>query len=422
MSSDRRSEVVVYLDAPELGPRRPVGVLHAARGTRPVISFTYARSWLASRDRFPIDPALPLVDPDQYVQDGALPGILADTAPDRWGRTLFDRREVAFAREEGRRPRTLHDWDYLLGVSDVTRMGALRLAAPPGDETFLDDREQSVPPMVRLRELEHASRMLEASPSSPSSPSSLRDESAFLALLLAPGSSLGGARPKASFVAEDESLWIAKFPSRADIREIGAWEYLLTELAARAGIRVPERRLLRLGGEGRTFAARRFDRSGKDRRLYASAMTLIGKNDGEEASYLEIAMAIADHGAPTTIGQDLEQLFRRVVFNVLMANRDDHLRNHGFLRNPQGWRLAPAFDLNPTPEKAEHSLAIDARDGQPSLDLVRDTAPWYRIRRTRMDEIVDEVRLAVSTWPTVAGDLGLAAHEVVFMADALAAM
>lgn len=413
MRSDTRSEVVVYLDAPELGPRRPVGVLHATRGTRPVISFTYARSWLASQDRYPIDPSLPLVDPDQYVRDGVLPGILADAAPDRWGRTLLDRLEVASAREEGRRPRTLRDWDYLLGVSDLTRMGALRLAAQPGDETFLDAREYSVPPLARLRELEQAVRLLEASPSR------LRDEREFLALLLAPGSSLGGARPKANFVAEDASLWIAKFPSRGDVREVGAWEYLLTELATRAGIRVSEHRLLRLGGEGRTFAARRFDRSGENRRLYASAMTLIGKHDGEEASYLEIAMAIADHGAPSTIDQDLEQLFRRVVFNVLMANRDDHLRNHGFLRHRQGWRLAPAFDLNPTPEKAEHSLAIDARDGQPSLDLVRETAPWYRIKRAAVDLIIDEVRSAVATWPTVAGDLGLAAHEVALMADAM---
>lgn len=414
MSSDTRSELVVYLDAPELGPRRPVGVLHAARGARPVISFTYARSWLASPDRFPIDPALPLVDPDQYVRDGALPGILADTAPDRWGRTLLDRREVASAREEGRRPRTLRDWDYLVGVSDVARMGALRLAARPGDETFIDDHAQSVPPLTRLRELEHASRMLEIGASRN------QNERDLLALLLAPGSSLGGTRPKASYVAEDASLWIAKFPSRADTREIGAWEYLLTELAARAGIHVPEHRLLRLGAEGRTFAARRFDRSGQDRRLYASAMTLIGKHDGEEASYLEIAMAIADHGAPATIARDLEQLFRRVAFNVLMANRDDHLRNHGFLRDKHGWRLAPAFDLNPTPEKAEHSLALDARSGEPRLDLVRETAPWYRIKQARTDEILAEIRSAVATWPIVARDLGLAAYEVAFVADAIA--
>lgn len=414
MSSDTRTDVVVYLDAPELGPRRPVGILHAARGARPVISFTYARSWLASPDRFPIDPALPLVEPDQYGRDGDLPGVFADMAPDRWGRKLLDRREVAIARSEGRRPRALGDWDYLLGVSDASRMGALRLAAHPGDETFLDDSERSVPPLTRLRELEHAARVLEEG--------APRDgnEADLLALLLAPGSSLGGARPKANYIAEDSSLWIAKFPSRTDTREIGAWEYLFTEVAAKAGISVPERRLLRLGAEGRTFAARRFDRSGQDRRLFASAMTLVGKRDGEDASYLEIAMAIADHGASSTINQDLEQLFRRVAFNVLMANRDDHLRNHAFLHDRDGWRLAPAFDLNPTPEKAEHSLAIDERNAEPSLDLVRETAPWYRIKRLRLDEILGELRSAIATWPDIARELGLADHEVALVADVIA--
>ena len=414
MSSDSRSEVIVYLDASELGPRRPVGVLHATAGPRSVVSFTYGRSWLAATDRFPIDPELPLTEPDQYVRDGVLPGIFADTAPDRWGRTLLDRREVVAAREQGRRPRTLWDWDYLVGVSDVGRMGALRLARRPGDETFLDDHQLALPPLTRLRELEHAARELEGSGSHPG-----RNEADLLSLLLAPGSSLGGARPKAGYVAEDGSLWIAKFPSRADIREVGAWEYLLNELAAKAGVSVPERRLLTLGTEGRTFAARRFDRSGPDRRLYASAMTLVGRRDGEDASYLEIAMAIADHGAPVTIDADLEQLFRRVVFNVVMANRDDHLSNHGFLRSRQGWRLAPAFDLSPMPEKREHELAIDERSQEPRLDLVRSTADWYRIRRARADEIITDVQSAAANWPSAARHLGLSEHEIALVAPSI---
>lgn len=414
MSSETRSQVIVYLDAPELGPRRPVGVLHVQRGSRPVISFTYGRSWLESPDRFPIDPALPLVEHDVYDRDGALPGIFSDMAPDRWGRRLLDRQEVSIARSEGRRPRSLNDWDYLLGVNDLTRMGALRLAAQRGDQEFLDDSEHSVPPLTRLRELEHAARVLEGHPSHG------LEESAALALLLAPGSSLGGARPKANYVAEDASLWIAKFPSRADSREVGAWEYLLTEVAERSGIVVPERRLLRLGAEGRTFAARRFDRLGQDRRLFASAMTLVGKHDGEEASYLEIAMAIADHGAPGTISVDLEELFRRVAFNVLIANRDDHLRNHGFLREVGGWRLAPAFDLNPTPEKSEHTLAIDDRSGEPNIDLVRETAPWYRLKPKRADEIFSEIHAAIATWPAIARELSLADHEVALVGDAFA--
>jgi serine/threonine-protein kinase HipA len=415
MTSDRRTQVIVYLDSPELGPCRPVGVLRATGGARGIVAFTYARSWLESRDRFAIDPQLPLVEPDQYVDGGALPGIFADTAPDRWGRMLLDRREVELAEQAGRQPRILLDWDYLLGVSDAGRMGALRLAAEPGDETFLDDRERSVPPLTRLRDLEHAASVLEGTPAAGGAA-----ELGAVALLLAPGSSLGGARPKATVAAQDGSLWIGKFPSRADTRDVGAWEFLLTELAARAGIAVADHRLLTLGAEGRTFAARRFDRSGPDRRLFASAMTLTGRRDGEDASYLEIAMAIADHVAPSAIDEDLEQLFRRVVFNVLVANRDDHLRNHAFLRTRAGWRLAPAFDLNPAPEKPDHAMAIDERTTEPRLDVAHATAEWYRLRPARAHEVIEEVRAAVAPWTDLARELNLPKHEVALVGSVLA--
>lgn len=413
MSSDRRTEVIVFLDAPELGPRRPVGVLGVTGGGKAIPSFTYARTWLQSNDAFPIDPALPLVEPDQYVGAGRLPGIFADAAPDRWGRLLLDRRELAIARNEGRRPRSLRDWDYLLGVSDVGRMGALRLAGSPDADTFLDDHETTIPPLARLRDLEQAALTLEKLGSvSPA-------QEALIALLLAPGSSLGGTRPKATFAAEDGALWIAKFPSGNDTREIGAWEFLLTELASRAGISVPERRLLRLGPAGRTFAAARFDRRVAGRRLYASAMTLTGRADGEDASYPEIAMAIADHAAADGIDTDLEQLFRRVVFNVLAANRDDHLRNHGFLRTPSGWRLAPAFDLNPAPEKPEHALALNGQDREPRLDLVLETSDWYRLGRSRARAIANEVSAAIAVWPSLARKLNLPAQEIAFIETAV---
>lgn len=407
MASRPRAEVIVHLDASELGPRRPIGVLYSTPGPGPVISFAYARSWLDSKDAFAIEPQLPLIEQEQYVRDGVLPGIFADIAPDRWGRTLMQRREALAAREEGRRARTLSDWDFLVGVSDVGRMGAIRLASDPRADAFIDDHDLAVPPMARLRDLEHAARGLDRTTAVPT-----EDEATWLKLLLAPGSSLGGARPKASYADEDGNLWIAKFPSARDVREMGAWEYLLADLASAAGIDVAEHRLLSLGGDQRTFAARRFDRVGTSRRLFASAMTLTGKRDGDEASYLDVAMAVADHGSPGAIADDLEQLFRRVTFNVVVSNRDDHLRNHGFLRTDQGWRLAPAFDLNPTPEKLEHGLAINEAERQPDITLVRETAEWYRVRKPRAGQIIDEVCAAVAVWKDKARDLGLARDEI----------
>jgi serine/threonine-protein kinase HipA len=313
------------------------------------------------------------------------------------------------ARREGRRPRTLDEWDFLLGVNDTVRMGALRLA--DGDGAFLDAGPLAVPPITRLRELESAARRTELG--------TTQDDDAmdWLNLLIAPGSSLGGARPKANFVAEDGTLWIAKFPSQADRHDVGAWEFILARLAVRAGITMPDIRLLDLGGEYHTFAAQRFDRSRDMRRLYVSAMTLVGTRDGSDASYLDLALAIQDHGAYDSIDVDLEQLFRRLVFNVVMSNRDDHLRNHGFLRTPNGWRLAPAFDMNPAPEKTDHSLAIDDRLGLPDLALVRDTRGFYRLSPARADAIIEEVSAVVADWRSVATrEAGLHADEMDFVA------
>lgn len=406
----------MHLDAADLGPLRAVGTVARLRSrSRTAVSFAYASPWLAARDSFVLDPSLRLFEGEQYAADGGLPGILTDAAPDRWGRTLLERREALAARREGRRARRLDDWDFLIGVNDLARAGAVRLARP-ADGRFLDDDPLTVPPLTRLRALEHAAMELgrRASPSD-------TDAERWLALLLAPGSSLGGARPKASFAAEDGSLWIAKFPSAADRRDVGAWEYLLTQLAADAAISVAETRLLRLGAQHRTFCARRWDRDGPERRLYASAMTLAGKRDGDDASYLDVALAIADHGDPSAIDIDLELLFRRVVFNVLAGNRDDHLRNHGFLRTPGGWRLAPAFDLNPAPDSPEHSLALDDAIRAPDLGPVIQTARFYRISGERADDIVAEVRAALATWRRRARDLEIPSDEIERVAGAFAA-
>ena len=409
--ANSRQRVVVYLDAQESGPRRIIGTLGRERsGSKSVISFAYDPSWLTARDSFALDPSLPLYEGEQFK--GTLPGIFTDAAPDRWGRTLLERREALTARREERRQRRLDDWDFLIGVNDQTRMGALRLARV-SDGAFVDDEPLSVPPSTRLRDLEHLARELEKG-----HPSTASEGERWIAMLIAPGSALGGARPKANFMGEDRALWIAKFPSREDRHDVGGWEYVVTLLARDAGIDVPQTRLLQPGSMYRTFCARRFDRIGSTRRLYASAMTLVGRRDNENASYLDLARAIVNLSDPAGIVDDLQHLYRRVVFNVLTANRDDHLRNHGFLRTRKGWRLSPAFDVNPSPEKLEHSLAINDTLRIPDLEIVLETAPFYRLSGATRDQIVGEVRRAVSRWSSVARKARITKDEIERFANA----
>jgi serine/threonine-protein kinase HipA len=251
------------------------------------------------------------------------------------------RREALQAKDEKRAARTLYAWDFLIGVQDFTRQGALRFRRS-GTEPFLGNEMMAAPPVTTLRELEAVATQL--------SSKRIDDLDAlrkWLAVLVAPGASLGGARPKANFTEADGSLWIAKFPARDDERDIGAWELVVCKLARQAGVDVPAARLLRLNHAFHTFCVQRFDRRGAARRFYASAMTLLRKDHSEGTSYLELAQFLRTHGDGAHAGADLEQLFRRVAFNVAVGNRDDHLRNHGFVLGVAGWRLAPAFDVNP---------------------------------------------------------------------------
>jgi serine/threonine-protein kinase HipA len=401
MNSEER--LIVTLDAPELGPRRPVGVLTRYPGPRGAIAFTYARSWLDGAVAFAIEPRLPLVEGPQYMRGGGLPAILADTVPDLWGKALLERREAEAAGREGRRARRLSDWEFLVGVSDETRMGALRLQRGI-DGPYIDDGDPAIPPVTGLRVLEAAARAFEASQIVPTADPTI-------ALLIAPGSSLGGGRPKANFRGVDGGLWIAKFPSRTDRRDSGAWELVLAQLARNAGIEVADTTLLRLGERGRTFVTRRFDRVETGRRLFASAMTMTGKVDGDAAGYPDLAKAVSDHVAHTAVRDDLEQLFRRLVFNVLAGNRDDHLRNHGFLRLRDGWRLAPAFDLNPAREMQEHSLYIDGSITAPSLFAAFATHRLYGLSEPQARQIVQEVARAVARWSDVAISQGILEPE-----------
>lgn len=394
MPSERAVELVVLLDAPELGQTRPVGVLTRWPGARGAISFAYAASWLTGRRAFAIDPTLPLTDGLIYMPERTVPPVLADTSPDAWGQALMIRREG----------RNLDPWDFLVGVADETRMGALRLRR--GIEgAFVSDRDPAVPPVASLRDLQAAARRFEEDPDAPISDASI-------ALLIAPGSSLGGARPKANFRTPDGSLWIAKFPARTDRQDAGAWEHVYAQVARTAGISVAETDLLRVAGPARTFVTRRFDRDAAGaRRLFASAETLTGRRRGEAADYADIARAITDHGAARTVRDDLAQMYRRVAFNVLAGNRDDHLRNHGFLRTSEGWRLAPAFDLNPAREAREHALAVNGVSFAPTATDVLASRVHFGLGGGVARAIIDEVAAAVARWRSLATIAGIGTAE-----------
>lgn len=409
MNTASLDTVGVEVHAEELGGPTRVGSLH--RSSSGIIGFDYDPTWLARPGAFVLDPLHGRYPGFQYPPSGDLAGIFADTAPDRWGRRLLERHERAQARVVGRQPRSLREWDFLLGVSDGSRMGALRLVAPDG--SYLASDQDGIPPMSRLRELEAAAMSLEAPADDDAR------AAAQLALLLAPGSSLGGARPKAGFSDEDGALWIAKFPSRNDRHDVGLTEYVAGRLAARAGIDVPEQRLMALSGESHTFASRRFDRAGTSRRLYASAMTLTASRDLEAASWLDLVTAIEDWGAAGYIEDDLAALYRRATFGIMVAHRDDHLRNHGFLRTPDGWRLAPAFDLTPMPDKPEHELSLDGDDTTGSIEVLLSTADFYRLSETAARSIIDEVREIVSDWRTIASEIGIDGDTAAIMEAAI---
>lgn len=379
---------------------------------REVFSFEYSASWLQDEQALALDPALQLVSGPQYVPPGHDNfGAFLDSSPDRWGRVLMQRREAQLAREQKRPERKLLEMDFLLGVYDGHRMGGLRYRFEGGP--FLDDNlDLASPPWTSLRELEQASLALER-PGAERNPAYGK----WLRMLLAPGRSLGGARPKASVLDEKKRLWIAKFPSERDTDDIGGWEAVLHALARRAGIEAAEAKHQKLGSEHHTFLSRRFDRTEKGARLhFASAMTLLQQRDGSTASYLDLVQLIARHGANPAA--DLEQLWRRVVFFLCVSNIDDHLRNHGFLFGPKGWTLSPAYDLNPVATGGGLALNISETDNAQDLELARDVAKLFRVTKARADEVISEVVAAVKRWPAEAKKLGISRSEQERMAPA----
>ena len=397
----------VYADwSPGSDPMR-LGTLEPRSGrSREIFSFEFSQSAVGDPrlSKQHLDPDLVLFTGPQYPREGrAQFGMFSDSSPDRWGRRLIDR-SFARRRRAGELPSNARptETDYLLGVHDGFRSGALRYKLEEHGAFLADDIPSAAPPYVRLCELEAASRALEED---------VGDDpqlDAQLLLLLAPGASLGGARPKATVSDPDGNLWIAKFPSRSDRYDASAWEYVVHQLALRSGIRASEAQARRFSDNGHTFLVRRFDREGLEGRIhYASAMTLTGHVDGDDASYLEIAEVIASQGADAKA--DLEELWTRIAFNVLVSNTDDHLRNHGFLLTPNGWRLAPAFDMNPNPTGTGLALNIDESDNALDLDLVRSVAHYFRV--SKPDAILDRLDSAILTWRDVAQAVGIPQRE-----------
>jgi len=355
-----------------------------------------------------LDPRLGWFAGHQYPPQGQDTfGVFSDASPDRWGRLLM-RRRLERAQRVGRAdPKArLYESDYLMGVHDAYRVGALRLRR--NDEgPFLDNQHDvAAPPFVQLRALEAASLALERDEDN-----TANETDEWLRMLIAPGGSLGGARPKASVVDPTGQLWIAKFPSVRDEHDVGAWEMVVYTLAKGCGLDVPDALVRRFGSAHHTFLVKRFDRTLHGRRRhFASAMNLTGHQDGEDAStgasYLEIAQVLMTDGASTDT--DLRELWSRIVFNLLVSNTDDHLRNHGFLLEPgRGWALSPAFDMNPVPDAHGLKLNISESDNAMDLALARSVAPYFRVSVGQAQDIISNQIHVVSQWRTIADALSI---------------
>ena len=404
---------MVYADWYMYDSSRLIGTLSfsALRG-KAVYSFEYDKEWI--KVGIAIDPELPLFSGLHYAASNDNFGIFKDSSPDRWGQLLMKRREVLLSKIEKRIPRQLFGVDFLLGVHDNHRMGGLRFKESETGEFLSNDKALAAPPWTSLRELEHAVGQYEKN-------ADQLDEASlkWINQLIAPGSSLGGARPKADVVDTKGKQWIAKFPSRRDDYDVGLWEMIVHELAVMAKINVPNASVKKLGTPYHTFLSQRFDRTEDHRRIhYASAMTMLQHTDGDDAgtgaSYLELAGFIKSECADAK--SNLEELFRRVLFSVCVSNTDDHLRNHGFIYTEAGWVLSPAFDINANETGAGLKLNIDENDNSLDLDLVMKTAPFYLLPDTRSEEIKKEVVSAVSQWRKVAAKYKAVPSEIERMA------
>lgn len=405
-----KKDILVYAHWNSFKTPVLMGTLSAtpARG-KEVFSFEYTKEWLKSDFTYMIDPDLQMYSGRYFPREEKLNfGAFLDSCPDRWGRVLMDRREAAIARKEARKMKQLLESDYLLGVFDGHRMGALRFKINENGEFLNDDKNMAAPPWTSLRELEHASIKFEED--------NMDDEEylKWINLLIAPGSSLGGARPKASVSDSQGHLWIAKFPSVKDEKNIGAWEMVVNTMASKAGLNVAQADIKQFKSKYHTYLTKRFDRTVKGSRIhFASAMTLLGYMDGAGhdtcVSYLELAEFIMRNGAD--VNTDLKELWRRIVFHICVKNTDDHLRNHGFLLTDKGWRLSPAYDINPNEYGTGLSLNISEKDNALDIELALSVAEFFRIDKKKANQIINQTKSVVSNWRGYAKNYGIGKTE-----------
>lgn len=402
------SDVEVFLDWQS--QCRRIGIMRRHDGrARQSVTFEYDQDWIRDEARFSIDPTLP-VGPGTFRPPAGqeMFGTLGDSAPDTWGRTLMRRKERRAAEREGRAIRTLHEADFLLGVSDETRLGALRFRWA-GDDVFQAPQEVGVPGTVALGQLLGASeRILRGEES---------DED--LLMIFAPGSSLGGARPKASVIDQHGHLSIAKFPKETDEYSLERWEAIALDLAKAASIRTANHDIVENNGRP-IFLSRRFDRNNTERLPFLSAMSMTEHKDGDRGSYLEIVDALTEHGANAV--EDREELFKRIAFSILVSNTDDHLRNHGFLwLGQRGWTLSPAYDINPTPQDVKPRILatnIDFDEGTCSVELLRSVADEFSLKAMDADALIRVVAEVTKGWRDVARKRGAKEAEIQRMESA----
>lgn len=395
-----------WLDKPELIGRLTYERLRG-NGT---YGFCFDNDWLKNHSDIVISEEVGNFSGFQYSQEEHVFGFVSDTLPDRWGRRLLERKEQTEAIEEKRPKRTLYSYDYLVGIDDYLRMGALRLKKDPDGEFLNSDSRLIVPPLTSIKELTIAAQEYEKSDEANELP-----EEKWIRQLAHPGTSLGGARPKANVVDEKEHLWIAKFPSRKDVYDMALWEHLCHMLAKEAGINVAETNLIPAGNDGyHALLSKRFDRTDDGKRIhFASAMTMTGLTDGDNHEtghgYLDIVDFIIK--GCCDVDENLSELYRRVAFNICVGNSDDHFRNHGFLLTKKGWTLSPAYDLNPT-DSMTQSLLIDNDSNESSLKRLLSACDDYYISSEAAEQIISEVTTAIGRWETIAKNLHISNEEM----------
>ena len=404
----------IYVYAGWIRPEPLIGV-YAVDRSRSSASFSYDAGWIRDH-RLNIDPMLMLTEGRQYraFDQMSVFGFLSDASPDRWGRGLLLREEQYRAREEKRKARTLLPEDFLLGISDAGRLGGLRFKESP-DGAFVSEHKD-IPKITDIRRLEHAAAMYE-------DPKELMQEK-WVRDLLDPGSSLGGARPKASVADIDGSLWIAKFPSRHDFTDVGAWEQVSYRLARLCGLTVPDSKTMELTEGRHTFLTRRFDRTGKDRIHFMSFMTALGESDQSASQsgkgFLDMAECLSEMSCAPE--EDLHELFRRVAFTICISNTDCHFRNHAMLLTKEGWRLSPAYDLNPSVDKDRLAINVSDSDASIDLDLLLETADFYRLGAQEAASIIDSIRRTIAGhWEREAMVAGIRREEREYMRSAFRA-